>query len=284
MTTLVRDAVDSYFAGRADYWDEIYDQSGLVPLIYQARLDRALASIRSMQLAVGSPVLEVGCGTGRLAVPMAERGLQVIATDTVAAMRTATMRRAERAGVQRNLSTVDADVLRLPFADESFLLVIALGVLPWVASGPKALSEMARVVAPGGFLLVTSDNVLALHRWVDPLRNPVLSPIWRGLRSWIGRTGILSRYSGPPVPRLELPTSIDRMLIRLGLELVSSRTVGFGPFTFCSRDLLSDETAIRLNGSLERLGAARAIGGQYVVVAQKSPPSRSASSPMSAGT
>ncbi|MFN3928294.1 MAG: class I SAM-dependent methyltransferase [Thermoflexus sp.] len=57
----------------------------------------------------GSPLLEVGCGTGRLTVPLAEAGFQITGLDASAAMLTRARARAERAGVSGRITWVHQD-------------------------------------------------------------------------------------------------------------------------------------------------------------------------------
>jgi ubiquinone/menaquinone biosynthesis C-methylase UbiE len=56
----------------------------------------------------------------------------------------------ERAARKR-VSFGGGDVQALPFRDESFRLVVALGVVPWVSNPRAALLEMGRVLEPGAY-------------------------------------------------------------------------------------------------------------------------------------
>ena len=61
---------------------------------------------------------------------------------------------ARRAGLADRVAITTGDVHDLRSADGTFLLVLALGVIPWLASPPRATRELARVLAPGGYLIV----------------------------------------------------------------------------------------------------------------------------------
>jgi SAM-dependent methyltransferase len=95
-------------------------------------------------------VLEAGCGTGANARRLAARyGWPITAIDLAAEG----LRHARALGVPR---LAQADVTALPFRDEGFDLLLSLDVLPHFAEGREGfpLGEFARVVAPGGWLVM----------------------------------------------------------------------------------------------------------------------------------
>jgi SAM-dependent methyltransferase len=61
------------------------------------------------------------------------------------------------------------------FANETFDLVISLGVLSWLHSPAVAVKEMARVARAGGEVIVTWLNAADLPYLLDPRRSPMLS-------------------------------------------------------------------------------------------------------------
>jgi SAM-dependent methyltransferase len=105
----------------------------------------------------GGPVLELGCGTGRIAVPLAAAGHDVTAVDIDPAMLERARRRADAAGAaaQGRLEFVEADLLglELPTAGTFRLALIALNSLFLLASRSsqrQAFATMATHLAPGG--------------------------------------------------------------------------------------------------------------------------------------
>jgi SAM-dependent methyltransferase len=95
-------------------------------------------------------VLEVGCGEGELAARMTqELEASVVAVDQSPRMVELTRAR----GVDGRI----ADVQRLPFPDASFDVVLAAWMLYHVPDLPRALSEISRVLRPGGRLVAVTN-------------------------------------------------------------------------------------------------------------------------------
>ena len=108
-------------------------------------------------------VLDVGCGSARLTVALAEAGASVTGIDTNAGQLGQARGRAEEAGVELNLLEADFNA-PLPFADASFDAVTSRLAL-MAASDPVAtLMELRRVLVPAGRLV----TVL----WAAPTENP----------------------------------------------------------------------------------------------------------------
>ena len=89
-------------------------------------------------------MLDVGCGTGRLAVALAERGARVWGVDP-----SADMLAQARASAGRRVGFKQGRAEALPFKDGWFERVV-LRLVVHLVDRPRALPELARVVAPGG--------------------------------------------------------------------------------------------------------------------------------------
>jgi SAM-dependent methyltransferase len=236
-------------------------------VIYQERLARALAWVDGLGLAPGSRALDVGTGAGHAAVALAQRGFHVEAIDASAAMADLAGHNAARAGVSERVHSAAGNAQALTLPDSSVDLVVALGLLPWVPSPPAALAEMARVLRPAGFAIVSTANRDRLTYRLDPLYNQDLHVVKRPLRARLERLGWWPVAA--PEPRLHSARDSDRLLRRAGLELLASVSFGFGPFTFLGRRLFSERTDVRLHQRLQRVPAVRHGGTEYLVLARR---------------
>ena len=107
----------------------------------------------------GLRVLDVAGGDGYWAGQARRRGARAVAIDIAAGK----LRRGrELAGAP---SLVLGDALRLPFPDASFDRVMSICAIEHFDDGPQALSEMARVLAPGGELVMSADTLSRAAEW-----------------------------------------------------------------------------------------------------------------------
>ncbi len=138
---------------------------------------RALASQQD------GPVLELGCGTGRISVPLARAGVSLVGIDRSEAMLARARRRLTRARLTRNARLLRADIRALPFRAASFPLVMApYGVLQSLlrerdlAATLDAVARVLRRHATFGIELVAD-----LPSW-DEYRKRISLSGWRGGR------------------------------------------------------------------------------------------------------
>lgn len=96
-------------------------------------------------------MLDLGCGDGRLTVRLAEQGARVVGLDSSAAML--------RAAAARGVAGVRATGERMPFAAGAFDLVFSNAAIHWVGDHRRLITELARVLAPGGRLAARFGGV-----------------------------------------------------------------------------------------------------------------------------
>ncbi|HZL48634.1 MAG TPA: class I SAM-dependent methyltransferase [Solirubrobacteraceae bacterium] len=137
--------------------------------------------------------LEIGAGTGYFTLNMMRAGLidEASCSDISPGMLSSLAANAERLGLK--VRTVPADAERLPFADESFDLVLGHAILHHIPDLPRAFAEFERVLAPGGTLLFAGEP----SRYGDRLASfpkraaGRVAPLWRRAigarpRGWAG--------------------------------------------------------------------------------------------------
>jgi SAM-dependent methyltransferase len=124
------------------------------------RDDARVPLVDAVVAAAPGRVLEVGCGWGELAEWIArETGADVVAVDLSPRM----VDLARERGVDARL----ADVEELPFADETFDVVVAAWMLYHVPDLERGLAEIARVLRPGGTLVAATNSRLHLQELRD---------------------------------------------------------------------------------------------------------------------
>lgn len=120
-----------------------------------------------MTAAVEGPVLELGCGTGRVTMPLAHEGVRIVGVDRSAEMLARARRRVrrQRRGVRPAL--LRADIRALPLRPGSVPMVMApYGILQSLTRErdlAATLGEVARVVAPDGIFAL--ELVADLPSW-----------------------------------------------------------------------------------------------------------------------
>ena len=134
----------------------IYDATRAVPDGVIARVaDCILAATRA---GPDTKFLELGIGTGRIALPFIERGYAYTGVDI--SRRMMDRLRAKVPPDRENLSLLEADVTDLPFPDGSFDVILTVHVLHLVPEWRKALDEARRLLVPYGYFVEAHDGSL----------------------------------------------------------------------------------------------------------------------------
>jgi SAM-dependent methyltransferase len=124
----------------------------------------------------GGPVVELGVGTGRIAVPTAERGVRVIGVDSSAGMLEVCRRRAEEAGVAELLELRLGDLRRPPVQERVRLVTAPFRSLLHLRTDEErlvALRAALKLLEPGGRLVFdvfapSTEDVDETHgRWLQ---------------------------------------------------------------------------------------------------------------------
>jgi len=141
-------ADDALFDRKADTYDSWY----MTPLgAYEDELENALVS-KHVGVVRGKTVLDVGCGTGLYSIRLSESGADVTAVDISSKMIEIARRKAQDRG--QYIWYDQADMAKLPYENRTFDMVVSITTLEFSADPLLALMEMARVLRPGGKLVV----------------------------------------------------------------------------------------------------------------------------------
>jgi len=132
-----------------------YDGSRTWPL---AAMESFLAGLKFL-LADG-PALEVGVGSGRIACPLCERGVQIVGLD-ISARDLDRLARQNRVESRSDFALVQGDAICLPFADASFNGIYTVNVFHLVKSWEQGLAEIQRVLKSDGVYINGTCNEVA---------------------------------------------------------------------------------------------------------------------------
>jgi SAM-dependent methyltransferase len=187
-----------------DYYEDLWERlpDDLRPPDLALRRDFALSEISSTD-----SVLDLGCGTGDLTAEIARSGAATVGVEVAeAAVQRARARHPE---LDFQLAPIEGP---LPFDDNAFAVVFASEVIEHVADTARWLSEVRRVLAPRGRLLLTTPNhgrlrlaLGGLERFSEPLGDHLHLYTARSLRDVLTELGFgdvrVRAAAGPPLLR-----------------------------------------------------------------------------------
>ena len=167
---------------------------------------RALTSLLAGELRERGRCLEIGVGTGLVALPLAAAGISMAGLDLSGPM---LARLVEKAGGATPFPLVHGDATALPFADGRFGGAVVRHVLHLVPAWRIAVAELVRVVAGRGVILMTRGDIprawrAATDRFIELVGEP---SFFQGLTAW-DPTTLDAEFAGhgararslPPIP------------------------------------------------------------------------------------
>ena len=164
------------FDRAADY----YDRTRAAP---DAVMDLLIRSLTEA-LPQDELCLEIGVGTGRIALPLVEAGVNIVGVDISSEM----LRKLTAKRLDAWPQVMIADATRLPFAASTFGAGVASHVLHLIPQWRDAVAEITRVVRPGGVLAASRGSRLeggwrdrVTRRFFDEAGNPPWPPGMNGI-------------------------------------------------------------------------------------------------------
>lgn len=137
------DPVSVNFDRAAEYYDSSRGST--------AEHDRKTTDMLAQELGGRGRILEVGIGTGQVALPLFERGVPMAGIDPSAGM---LAKLVEKSGGTPPFPLARGDATRMPVRDDAFGGAVVRWVLHLIPEWESAVREMVRVVRPGGVLIV----------------------------------------------------------------------------------------------------------------------------------
>lgn len=166
------------------YWDEhIHDlaitthpvgSSGFFQQLDEYRYDKLnyLPRLVNFSSYSGKGMLEVGCGAGIDLVRFGRAGVKVTGIDLSRTAIDLARRNVEQNGLNADLRVMNGESMQFP--DNSFDVVYAHGVLQYTADANKMISEIHRVLKPGGEFIVMVYN---RNSWLNLMRQVTKVPL-----------------------------------------------------------------------------------------------------------
>jgi len=108
----------------------------------------------SIEMAKNRTVLDIACGEGYGASFLSKVAAKVMAVDVDAA----TIEKAEEKYKADNLDFISGSILQIPFPDRSFDMITCFETLEHVAEHEEAMTELKRVLKPGGILMISTPD------------------------------------------------------------------------------------------------------------------------------
>jgi 2-polyprenyl-6-hydroxyphenyl methylase / 3-demethylubiquinone-9 3-methyltransferase len=208
------------------------------PRAAEFRSLRAIQAVRARRLVAtwgarlrGARVVDLGCGGGLLAAPLAESGARVIGVDLSGASL-----HAARARVTAHF--VRGDMRRAPLATGRAQFGLLADVLEHVEDPERALAEAARILAPGGELFVCTLNATRRARWLAVWLAEGVGLVPRGThdpRLFVAPARLVELAARHGLVCVEVwgeSVRLLRTLVRWTIDLVPSDDVSV---TYCAR-------------------------------------------------
>jgi len=158
----------------------------------------------------GRRALDVGCGAGLLAEPLARLGAEVTGLDAAAENVAVAARHAEGAGLAVTYRHGELAALEA----EPFDLVTCMEVIEHVADKPAFVAQLARHLAPGGLLVLSTPNRTAASRLLLVGAAEAVGKIPRGTHNWND---------------FVTPEELRDLLAAAGLAMGEPRGIAFSP-------------------------------------------------------
>ena len=218
-----RDAVERAY----DRWAPVYD------LVFGAVFERGRRAAIAAAERIGGRIIEVGVGTG-ISLPDYSRANRIVGVDISEAM----LHKARERVAELGLAHVEAlevmDAERLEFPDDSFDVVVAQYVVTAVPNPEAALNEFARVLRPGGEIIILSrlgaDG--GPRKTVEHLIAPAARKLgwrtefpWQRYVHWAVRTPgvyLIERRSMPPLGHFSMIRFGKRAALEARVALAAS--------------------------------------------------------------
>ncbi|MEX0569161.1 MAG: class I SAM-dependent methyltransferase [Candidatus Njordarchaeota archaeon] len=259
----------------ADYFNSIaekYDRREIYPLFSYDELswyviDDLEWKYIKMYLPEKGIVLDVAGGTGRLAIPIAKLGLDVVLVDISEKMLSVARKKAVEEGVANKIRFILGDIHDLKFDDEYFDLVVAINI-EYCDNLEKVLKEFHRIVKRDHYVIFSVDSLLFV--------------LWCFLNLGDLKSVINTIKEGKYIDEDEIycwaytPSQLKQLCRHAGLSV--EKIIGFGLCSFIKdyelrkkifKDHKLRKLALKLETMISKIEDFAPIANHIIVIAKK---------------
>ena len=228
-------------------------ESTLVPLIFESYAEDLASRAKSLN---PDCVLDVACGTGvvtRALSKVLPDQCQITSTDLNDAM----IKHAEKIGTSREVTWEQADVMALPFDDETFDAVVCQFSTMFFPDRIHGYQEIRRVLKPGGKFLFSIWNGLEVNDFANTVMDAVTALFPENPPEFLSRTPY--GHGNPDEIKNEINVAgFDSCHLIQQDDISYSKNPTMAAIAFCQGTPLRNEIEDREPGGLERVTAVAA--------------------------
>lgn len=242
--------VEEFYNNEAKAYDTLR-WTGPIGNYVHRQYERLVAE--SLPIIPGARYLEVGCGTGRFTVPVAAHGVDLTAVDISDEMLATTRGKLQATpAVKQEVRLLKVDARESGFPAESYDVVFSFNVINHVPEYERLITEVARVLKPGGCLVVGYPSLWSVYLPYAMLVNLTRRSI---------RRGVYTRWPSTP--------SLVRQAKTLGLQVERSRGMLHCPIVKQTHIAKLITFFLKIGGGIVESGPLQAFASTRILVFRK---------------
>lgn len=273
-------SISDFFSLNTEFWRDIYDEPG-----EGESRSFSLDIIKRKEIVVKMiekhtdttvRILDAGCGAGVFMKELLGFGYSVVGIDLSDNMLKQARRLIKNYGPDKALC-MQADVEQLPFDDDSFDVVLCVGVLSYIKNDAEAIHEISRVVMNDGIVIIAIPNIFRLGIILDPYYYFI-----RLIQYFIHK--VLSRNKDKTVDAKDFGLNksfairkyyygqLNKLFCRFHLKRLETSCVGFGPLTFWKKEYMSYKISNNISKKLtchKLFSFMKVFSNHWVICLQK---------------